>query len=507
MSPNTERKYRLALLEAGLLFGPTTELPELGELSDAVTERLAAKELPAQQISSVEDWLSDVKEMVGRGAGAKAVYDRLRLTPGFQGSYPAIKRLCRRLRRVKGVAAKDVTIPIDETPPGRFAQVDFGYVGKLYDPIEDRPRKAWVFVMVLNYSRHMFAEVVFDQKVQTWINLHINTFKYFGGVPGVIVPDNLKSAVVRAAFRPDDTSLNRSYRELARYYGFQVDPTPPRAPEKKGRVESAVKYVKNNFFKPRKPADVDMARTELSQWLQEIAGLRVHGTTGQQPLVRFEQQERSALKALPSTGYEPIVWLQAKVHPDCHLKVGPRLYSVPWRLVGAKLWVKATPDTVIVYGPDDHRVATHSSHSQGSRTTVEAHLPEYRRDYRHRTREYWQERAAQLGEVVGDYIKEVFDSDDVLCQLRTVQGMVIHLEHFPQERAENACRRARFYGSYRLGELKSILRKGLDFESLPGTAETAPPPATRFARATVDISFRNPEILEQTQGVTSHECH
>ena len=112
------------------------------------------------------------------------------------------------------------------------------------------------------------------------------------------------------------------------------------------------------------------------------------------------------------------------------------------------------------------------------------HLPEHRADYRHRARAYWEERADALGPEVGAYIREVFDSDDVLDQLRTVQAIVSHLVDFPPARAKAACLRASFYGSYKYGALKAILRKGLDFEPLPNVVAIATPPlaAPRFAR-------------------------
>ena len=88
-----------------------------------------------------------------------------------------------------------------------------------------------------------------DRTVPTWIELHVRAFHALGGVPKVVVPDNLKAAVIRAAFGADrdEQSIQKSYRELARHYGFVIDPTPPRSPEKKGKVESGVKYLKGNF--------------------------------------------------------------------------------------------------------------------------------------------------------------------------------------------------------------------------------------------------------------------
>jgi len=146
-----------------------------------------------------------------------------------------------------------VAIPVD-APPGE-AQVDFGYLGTLYDPGAGRERKAWVFVLVMACSRQMVTRVVFDQTSETWIRLHVEAFEELGGVPTVIVPDNLKAAVVRAAFAVDErAALHRSYRELARHYGCRIDPAPPRSPEKKGRVEAGVGYLRRNSCRPCKAA-------------------------------------------------------------------------------------------------------------------------------------------------------------------------------------------------------------------------------------------------------------
>ena len=134
--------------------------------------------------------------------------------------------------------------------------------------------------------------------------------------------------------------------------------------------------------------------------------------------------------------------------------------------------------------PADARVATHDRVPAGRRSTQEAHLPPQRRDLRHRSQSYWQTRAEQLGPEVGAYIREVFATDDVLAQLRTVQQIVRHLERFPVARARAACVRARFYGSYSYPALKAILAKALDQQPLPGTdaAPAAPLTAPRFAR-------------------------
>lgn len=478
MSPNTERQYREVFGRAGLLEGGSEDLPELAEL-----ERIAAAALksspPAQQSSSIEPWRSQIEAMVERGAKPKAIFDCLRLNKEFVGSLSAVKRMVRRIEREQPLSPEDVAVPV-LSEPGEIAQVDFGYVGKLYDAAAGVMRRAWVFVVVLSHSRHMFARVVFDQRTTTWNRLHVEAFQWFGGVVETVVPDNLKAAVVRAAFGlNEDPALNRSYIEIGRHYGFKVDPTPPRAPKKKGRVESAVKYVKRNFFKPRDfaEADLEQVNAELDRWVLEIAGTREHGTTGKRPLEVFEQLERACLKPLPARKWEEVEWKKTRVHADGQVLFDKRTYPVPWRLIGHELWVRATSGSIEVYGPhiDEKgdqqlgqvRVATHKRGCPVPAEIADQYLPPQRAALRHRSRSFWTEKADRLGKEVGEFVREIFESEDVLSQLRNVQAVVTHLEKFPPERRRRACERASYYGNLTYRGIRDILRKGLDSEPLP----------------------------------------
>ena len=482
MGPNTERMYREAIAAAGLLEGPLDELPPLDELRAAVLAKRPVPVLPKHQTTSLEPYVALITTLAEKGLGPRAIFDRVRLEhAGFGGSHSAVKRLCRTLKRARGVQPSEVAIPV-ETAPGEVAQVDFGYVGKLLDPTTMALRKAWCFVMVLGFSRHMVVRLVFDQRIETWLALHVEAFAELGGVPRTVVPDNLKAAVIRAAFCIDDQSeLNRSYREFARYYNFKIDPTPPYDPGKKGKVEAGVKYVKGNFFAGRQEADVEDVRRDLRRWVSEIAGTRKHGTTHQQPLEQFATIERAALLPLPTTAWQPALWRRARVHADAHIALDRRLYSVPWKLIGQRVWVKTTAATLVIYA-NDERVATHDRRGPGLRSTLDSHLPTQRADLRHRSRTFWEQRADAMGEDVGRYIRAVFDSDDALSQLRAVQAIVTHLETFPVERARAACRRAEHFASYGYGALKNILRRALDLEPLPAPISTPPTTAPRFAR-------------------------
>lgn len=492
---NTQRKYRKALQQAGLLDGPPDQLPELELLRQAVEQAFGEPKRPPQEVSTVEPYKDDIAKMLERGAHPTAIWDRLRLEQSdFTGSLSAVKRMCLRLKAERGPRPEDVVLRV-ETAPGDVCQVDFGYVGKLFDPDTGRVRKAYAFVMVLGFSRLMYVDLVFDQKLGTWIDQHRRAFDYFGAVPQTVVPDNLKAAVMRCYFGfAEKPELNRSYRELARHYGFRVDPTPPYSPQHKGKVEAAVKYVKQNFFAPRALETMAEARDELRDWLDVIANARVHGTTGKVPREHYDELERSEMLELPPVPYAQVTWKQATVHPDSHVQFERRLYSVPFTLVGQRVWVRAEGETVVVYA-DDQKVATHARRGPRYHTT-DAHLPEGRRDLRHRSREWWQAKANRISPVVGAYIKEVFEADDVYSQLRTVQAMVSYLEEYPVDRAEGACRRARVFGNYSYKGLRNILVEGLDLEpSFPAAVyvhgKLEEPP--RFAR-TMDELLGNEEV-------------
>jgi hypothetical protein len=171
------------------------------------------------------------------------------------------------LQRAQGVQPQDVG------EPGRDRTSGLRLRGQAVRSIHDDDGQAWSFVMVLGFSRHMVVRVVFDQRTETWLQLHDGAFAELGGVVETVVPDNLKAAVVRAAFAIDDQSeLNRSYRELAGHYGFKVDPRPPYDAQKKSKVEAGVMYLKGDFFVGRQQSDVEEVRRDLRRWVQVDRG-------------------------------------------------------------------------------------------------------------------------------------------------------------------------------------------------------------------------------------------
>jgi transposase len=136
--------------------------------------------------------------------------------------------------------------------------------------------------MRLSYSRFDYYEVVFNQTVETWIQCHINAFRYFGGVPKIIELDNLKSGIVNANFY--EPMYQKEYKRMADYYNCLLSPCRPYQPQEKGKVESGIKYVKNNFFAGREFHSFQEMSRHLESWLVR-ANNRLHGTTKIKPTI------------------------------------------------------------------------------------------------------------------------------------------------------------------------------------------------------------------------------
>lgn len=189
--------------------------------------------------------------------------------------------------------------------------------------------------MTLSWSRHQYVEFVFDQQLQTWLRLHRNALAFFGGVPERVVIDNLKAAIVRACWH--EPEAQQAYRECAEHYGFLIAACGPRMPRHKGKVEQGgVHYVKRNFLGGRERTTISQANRDVLRWVRTTAGLRVHGTTRERPLDRFDL-ERAALRPLPATPYDLAIWKQVRLHRDCHVVFENAYYSAPFRLVGQAL--------------------------------------------------------------------------------------------------------------------------------------------------------------------------
>lgn len=470
----TVAKYRDLAARHELLEGP---LPEAGDLDRVLAEMLPGSR-PGRQPFKAEPWQAVIQHLRSRQVEIKALYERLREDHGYDGSYSAVRRYVRWLEQTQPTAFVRL-----ETAPGQEAQVDFGSAGRMIDRQTGEVKKAWVFVMTLSFSRHQYCEVVFDQKIATWLRCHRHAFEHFGGVPSKIVIDNLKAAIVKAALH--DPVVQRSYRQMAEHYGFLISPCRPRTPEHKGKVESGVRYVKRNFLAGRPPMPIDQCNEKLLHWVEQTAGQRCHGTTKQQPLPLFEKVEKPRLLSLPTAPYDLGIWKRVKLHPDCHVTIDGAYYSAPHRLIGRQLWVRTNGRDVHLFC-DYERIATHRWIRPGGRRTIDDHYPPDKVAYLMATPKYCRSQAKQIGQGCTILVERLL-ADRPLDRLRTVQAILRLQQKYGPERLERACARALFYDETSYRTVKKILEQGLDGEPLPALPAVSPQHTFAFARPGSEI--------------------
>ena len=469
----TVARYHTWAVEQELLDRP---LPPLGELHRLLEETLKSN-APPQNVSSVEPYRELVIKLRGEGVEMAAIHERLK-ERGYSGRYSSVRRFVRKLEPV----TPEVTVRV-ETRPGEESQVDFGYAGRMIDPDSGELRKTWVFVMTLSWSRHQYVEFVFDQKVETWLRLHRNAFAFFGGVPKRVVIDNLKAGITRVCWH--EPQAQQAYRECAEHYGFLITPCRPRTPRHKGKVEQGgVHYVKRNFLGGRELSTVTQANRDVLRWVKATAGQRIHGTTREKPLVRFEM-ERTTLQPLPGTPYDLATWKCVKLHRDCYLVFDRAYYSVPFRLVGQRLWVRGGTREVQIYTGDYRLVATHPRAQQpGQRMTTLDHLPPQKVPGLVLSRHACRLQAAEIGPATRQVIDGLLDHrpED---RLRTAGRLLKLAGRFSPERLEAACARALRFDDPAYMTIKRILEQGLDREELPSTKPA--PPALTFVRTAAEL--------------------
>jgi transposase len=438
---------------------------------------------PAQQVSVVEPHRALVEKWVAAGVDAQTIFSALARGHKFTGSYSSVRRFVRRLK----ATTPDPIVRL-QFSAGEMAQVDFGSGPRLLDPATGRERKTWVFVMTLAYSRHQYAELVWDQEVATWLRCHRNAFEFWGGVPAKVRVDNLKAAITRACRY--DPLVQRAYGEFAKASGFIIDPCVVATPEHKGRVEAGVKYVKKSFLKsPRVLRTLPDANQQLLGWVLEEAGNRIHGTTHQMPLRVFADEEKAALKPLPSERVETAVWATVTIHPDCHVVFEKAYYSVPYQYIGRKLDLRATDSTVTLF-EDTKLVASWLRAKPGGWRTDYSHYPPEKVAYLQQTPQWCLEQAQKVGEACYEFMC-VLLGDRIVDRLRAAQGLLRLRKKYGSKRLEAACQRALAFDNIQYRTVKRILDKGLDAlplrEGESGQLDLPFIESPRFARDIADM--------------------
>lgn len=268
---------------------------------------------------------------------AKQVLQRIK-EEGFSGGYTIVRDYVKKVRPKRETAYLKLAFA-----PGECAQVDWGSFGSI--TIGETTRKLSFFVMVMCHSRRMYLEFTVSQTMEHWLGCHQNAFRFFGGVPKKIMVDNLKSAVIKRSVG-EAPIFNKRYLDFATHHGFIITPCAVAKGNEKGRVESAVGYVKKNLLSGLPMPSFEALQREGKEWLDKIANQRIHGETRKKPEVMFAEER---LKLLPVLEYDCATIRQMRVSSQFRISLDSNHYSVPAEYASGKLTTKVYPDRICIY--------------------------------------------------------------------------------------------------------------------------------------------------------------
>ena len=337
-------------------------------------------------------------------------------------------------------------------------------------------REAQVFVAVLGASNYTFAEATWTQKQEDWIGSHTRAFTFFGGVPALVVPDNLKSGVRRACrYEP---LLNESYRRMLAHYSTAALPARPYKPRDKAKVEVGVQLVERwilarlrhqQFFSL---FELNLALRHLLTDLNTRPFKKLPGSR----CTLFAEKDRPALKPLPAVAYEYAEWRRARVAPDYHIEVERHFYSVPHSLIKREVDVRLSEKSLECFY-QGRRVAVHlRSQLQGRHSTQAAHMPQSHRAHLEWTPGRFLTWAHSIGEQTRDLVRHLLTTrPHPEMGYRSCLGLLALAKQYGPERLEAACRRAFALHSPTRTTVLSILKNGLEQQPLPEEEETSAP--------------------------------
>jgi len=405
--------------------------------------------------SQCEIHQTEIRQWYESGLSIERIHCDLVREHGFKGSYHSVYRFVQSLDMSESKRVYRM-----ECEPGQEAQIDYG---TLHLPIgeEGRLKKIHILLVTLSHSRKGYVEAVLTQHSESFLRSLENAFRYFGGVPRRLCPDNLAAAVKKADWYEPD--INPKLRSFARHYGTLIMPARPHMPTDKGKVEAGVKYVKNNALKGKTFGSLAEVNAHLRWWMTHVADKRIHGTTKRQVGAHFLEAEKPALKPLPASLFPSFEEGRRSVHRDSYIEVKGSYYEVPARYIGRKVWVRWDGAMVRVFDHRMKQIATHTRLERGRfsqvlgvggcRGSVEESVGYYRK------------RVSELGETILRWADAMIAQDGDRA-LRRLQGLLGLTSKYGKKQMNQAARKANIHGHHTLKQLRQWLISPHDQEVL-----------------------------------------
>lgn len=333
-----------------------------------------------------------------------------------------------------------------ERKPGEQVEVDWaGDPAQIIDPDTGEITKASVFVGVMSYSQYTYAEAFINERQQAWITAHVNMYEFFGGVARILVPDNLKTGVIRSSdwYNPQ---LNQVYHEMAEHYGTAIIPTRVRRPQDKPNAEGSVCGISTWIIAALRNEQF-FSLYELNQSIREKLkdfNSKLFQKKEGSRIRLFQDEELSLLAPLPATPYEMAQWKQATVQFNYHISVEGMLYSVPYEYIKRKVDVRITARVIEVFF-NQNRVASHPRlyGRKGQYNTVVEHMPADHQAYLEWNGDRFRSWAQRIGSSTYRVVDSILTSKRVEQQTyRACMGLLKLADKHSAATLEVACEKA-----------------------------------------------------------------
>jgi transposase len=427
----TVRRARIA----GLAWPLPDELGEAGIYQLLFPKSGLASAAPGRQMP---EWAEVRQELSKRGVTLKLLWQEYRENYPDGYGYTQYCEHYQRWSKAMEPSMRRVRIA------GEELEVDYAGVRvPVIDPESGESWEAQIFVATLGASGYTYAEAQHSQELEHWIGGHVRAFAFFGGVPKILRPDNLRSGVKKANYYEPD--LNPSYQEMALYYQVVVLPARPHKPKDKPKVENGVQNVERWVLaRLRKRTFFNLA--ELNQGMRPLLKAlneRTMQHLGKSRRELFVELDQPALQPLPAQPYEFAEWKAVRVSIDYHVAFDKHFYSVPYPLRHSRVEVRATERTVEIFH-QGKQVAIHPrSRKQGGFTTCPAHMPSHHRFVAGISAEYLLREAQVHGSTIAQLIQAILASRHYPEQAyRTCLGVLNLSTKYPASLVEQACQRA-----------------------------------------------------------------
>jgi transposase len=450
-----------------------------GQLTDEAVGLICEMVRPARTDGRGGAWtvLEENRELICGWVNADVPLTKVQVLLARRGVLVPYRTLHRFATERCEYGSRQATVRVADGEPGVECQIDFGRMALIADAVAGRRRVCWALIFTACYSRHSFVWLTLSQRLADVIAGCEAAWGFFGGVFRVLIPDNMKPIVDVAD--PISPRINAGFFEYAQSRGFAIDPARVRTPTDKPKVERTVAYVRGSLFAGEEFLDLADAQRKANQWCVEVAGQRIHRSTGRRPGEVFATEEAPLLLPTPVMPYDLPIYSHPKVARDCHVEVAKSLYSVPHRLIGVHLDARADANLVKLYYRGQ-LVKVHPRQRPRRRHTDVEDLPAGRAIYANRDTGWLLRQAAIDGESIGILAARLLDVDLPWTRMRQVYRLLGLVRRYGPTRVDDACAKALDVDCVDVGVVSRILERAV--AGGPEVRVTAQRLPLRFAR-------------------------